>query len=186
MPSDLVQGPKAKPQGADSSKSKAAPMPADVIAAEHVPRRVPAAPRQQETTVSSLLRGALPKRRWFYLAALLLLALPGIILTRCPMASWEATPPRPKRYLTNSIGMRLVRIEPGSFLMGSPDDDKGAGNEEQPQHQVRITRTFFLGIHGSRRASTRRDGQNPSYFKGSDDLPVEKFPGWMRSISATR
>ena len=113
---DLVQGPKAEPQGADSSKSKAALMSADVIAAEHVPRRVPAAPRQREPTVWSLLRGALPKRRWFYLAALLLLALLGIILTLKPIGNWQATSlqePQPPQ-------MRLVRIEPGSFLMGSP------------------------------------------------------------------
>ena len=207
--SDLVQGPKAKPQGADSSKSKAAPMPADVIAAEHVPRRVPAAPRQQEPTVWSLLRGALPKRRWFYLAALLLLALLGIILALKPIGNREATslqepqPPQPKgvpiastttwdgpksftpprqRDLTNSIGMRLVRIEHGSFLMGSPDDYMGANNAEKPQHQVRITRPFFLGIHEVTQGQYQAVmGENPSLFKGSDDLPVEQV-SWLDAV----
>ena len=151
-------------------------MPADVIAAEHVPRRVPAAPRQQEPTVWSLLRGALPKRRWFYLAALLLLALLGIILWEAtppqkpqplqtqtvPITTWDGqnvTPPQPKRVLTNSIGMRLVRIEPGSFQMGTtkeqidqllrlfPDSKRELFDAEQPQHPVKITRPFFLGIH---------------------------------------
>ena len=178
--SDLVQGPKAKPQGADSSKSKAVPMPADVIAAEHVPRRVPAAPRQQEPTVWSLLRGALPKRRWFYLAALLLLALLGIILTLKPKGvpipsttTWdgpksftppqEPQPPQPKRDLTNSIGMRLVRIEPGTFLMGSPDTDKDAFDDEKPQHRVRITRPFYLGVHEVTRGQFRRFVDDTGY-----------------------
>ncbi len=52
--------------------------------------------------------------------------------------------PQPRRDWTNSIGMKLARIEPGSFLMGSTD---GTGDEdEHPQHEVRITRPFYLGV----------------------------------------
>ena len=61
--------------------------------------------------------------------------------------------------LTNSIGMTLVRIEPGSFLMGStkeqidqlmrlfPESKREWFDDEQPQHRVDITRPFLLGIH---------------------------------------
>lgn len=42
--------------------------------------------------------------------------------------------------LTNSLGTTLVRIQPGSFEMGSPDGDF----DEQPVHSVRITRPFFM------------------------------------------
>ena len=102
-------------------------------------------------TVWSLLRGALPKRQWLYLAALLLLALLGIILTLKLL--------QPITDFTNSIGMRLVRIEPGSFQMGStkyqidqlmrlfPDSKRKRFDDEQPRHPVEITRPFFLGIH---------------------------------------
>src|SRR5262245_8869259 len=78
--------------------------------------------------------------------------------------------------LTNSIGMTLVLIPAGEFLMGSPDSEMAAPEDEKPQHLVRITRPFYLGIHqvtqGQYRAVT---GANPSYFEceGSDDLPVE-------------
>ena len=53
----------------------------------------------------------------------------------------------------------LVRIEPGSFLMGStkdqidqlmrlfPDSKRERFDDEQPRHPVKITRPFFLGIH---------------------------------------
>src|SRR5205807_1360180 len=45
--------------------------------------------------------------------------------------------------LVNSIGMELVLIPAGTFLMGSPD---GEGEEaERPQHEVEITRPFLLG-----------------------------------------
>ena len=60
---------------------------------------------------------------------------------------------------TNSLGMTLVRIEPGSFLMGStkeqidqlmrlfPESKREWFNDEQPQHRVNITRPYLLGIH---------------------------------------
>jgi formylglycine-generating enzyme required for sulfatase activity len=78
--------------------------------------------------------------------------------------------------MTNSIGMTLVLIPAGEFLMGSPETERAAPEDEKPQHLVRITRPFYLGIHqvtqGQYRAVT---GTNPSYFEGdgADDLPVE-------------
>jgi len=59
---------------------------------------------------------------------------------------------------TNSIGMRFVRIEPGTFPMGFeggrlPDElltKKGHFAEgdfdERPRHRVRITRPFYMGV----------------------------------------
>jgi formylglycine-generating enzyme required for sulfatase activity/tRNA A-37 threonylcarbamoyl transferase component Bud32 len=66
-----------------------------------------------------------------------------------------APPPR----FTNSLGMTLVRIEPGEFLMGStkqqidmllkqfPDAKRERIDAEQPQHPVKITRPFYLAAH---------------------------------------
>jgi formylglycine-generating enzyme required for sulfatase activity len=83
-------------------------------------------------------------------------------------------PAEPPKTITNSIGMKLVLIPAGEFLMGSPDSDKDAYFNEKPQHRVRITRPFYLGAtpvtQGQYRVVT---GANPSHFKGSDDLPVE-------------
>ena len=59
---------------------------------------------------------------------------------------------------TNSIGMRFVRIEPGTFRMGSKNaalsDELTAGKaylrdgdwDEQPVHQVTLTTPFYIGI----------------------------------------
>ena len=52
----------------------------------------------------------------------------------------------PRRAITNSIGMKLALIPAGEFLMGSPNDDKDAARPE-PQHRVRITKAYYLGIH---------------------------------------
>ena len=42
----------------------------------------------------------------------------------------------------NGLKMRLVRIEPGSFLMGS---SQGGDFDERPAHRVTISRPFYLG-----------------------------------------
>lgn len=52
----------------------------------------------------------------------------------------------PAETLANSIGMRFNRIQSGEFLMGSPDSDPGAQDDEKPQHRVRISKPFYMGI----------------------------------------
>ena len=47
--------------------------------------------------------------------------------------------------ITNGIGMRLKLIQPGKFLMGSPKDEEGRYGDEWPQHEVEMTRPFYLG-----------------------------------------
>jgi formylglycine-generating enzyme required for sulfatase activity len=49
--------------------------------------------------------------------------------------------------IVNSIGMNLKLIPAGEFLMGSPNSDRDAYYDEKPQHRVRITEPFYLGIH---------------------------------------
>jgi formylglycine-generating enzyme required for sulfatase activity len=49
--------------------------------------------------------------------------------------------------LVNSIGMKLAPIPPGKFLMGSPDDEPGRRDHEGPQHEVVLTRPFYMGFH---------------------------------------
>lgn len=49
--------------------------------------------------------------------------------------------------ITNSLGMKLKLIPAGEFLMGSSESEKPRIDGEGPQHRVRITRPFYLGIH---------------------------------------
>jgi serine/threonine protein kinase/formylglycine-generating enzyme required for sulfatase activity len=44
---------------------------------------------------------------------------------------------------SQSTGMTLVRIEGGEFVMGSPNSDKDAANDEKPPHSVRVS-SFYL------------------------------------------
>lgn len=84
---------------------------------------------------------------------------------------------------TNGIGMQLVLIPAGEFAMGSPDADKDAQDDEKPRHSVRITKPFYLGTtevtQGQYQAVM---GKNPSFFQGSDDLPVDRV-SWNEAIA---
>jgi formylglycine-generating enzyme required for sulfatase activity len=72
----------------------------------------------------------------------------------------------PPSIITNSIGMKLVLISPGEFLMGSPDSDGMRSDDEKPQHDVRISQAFFLGMFPVTQAEYERImGRNPSYFQ---------------------
>jgi uncharacterized protein (TIGR02996 family) len=67
--------------------------------------------------------------------------------------------------LTNSIGMRFQLILPGTFLMGSPKDEEGRSRNEDPQHQVDITKPFYLGVNPVTQGQWQRImRRNPSYF----------------------
>lgn len=55
-------------------------------------------------------------------------------------------PIKPGETITNSIGMKLVLVPPGEFLMGSPAEEVGRNKHEQ-QHRVRITKPFYMGAH---------------------------------------
>jgi sulfatase modifying factor 1 len=49
--------------------------------------------------------------------------------------------------VTNSIGMKLKLIKPGTFLMGSPKEEQGRQDNEGPQHEVEITKAFYMGVY---------------------------------------
>ncbi len=68
----------------------------------------------------------------------------------------------------NSIGMRLVLIPAGTFLMGSPEGE--GDDDEHPQHEVEFTRPFYLGAWQVTQDQYQHImGQNPSYFCSAGD-----------------
>jgi len=73
-----------------------------------------------------------------------------------------------------SATQRFRWIEPGSFLMGSPEDEPGRDDDEGPRHPVTITRGFWLADTPCTQAFWQAVmGDNPSNFKSSD-RPVEQ------------
>jgi formylglycine-generating enzyme required for sulfatase activity len=61
--------------------------------------------------------------------------------------------------------IKLKRIPAGTFLMVSPEERAGAPPDEKPQHCVRVTKPYFLGVSEVMQAQYRSvTGRNPSWF----------------------
>ena len=81
---------------------------------------------------------------------------------------------------TNQLGMDLVMIGVGSFLMGSTEVEN-----EGPVRQVSIRRPFYMGKYQvTQKQWLAVMGQNPSNFSG-DNLPVEQV-SWEAAVEFLR
>jgi formylglycine-generating enzyme required for sulfatase activity len=125
--------------------------------------------------------------------------LTGLLLASYAALAWPPGPgrsaPAPllKKQFTNSIGMKLVRIPPGKFTMGSPKGEEGRQAGEL-QHEVEITRAFFLGAYEVTQGQFKKImGTNPSWFSSAgggraavggldtSDFPVEMMT-WNEAV----
>jgi len=87
----------------------------------------------------------LPVRSWLSAVALLVLLLGTAIVFWQP---WNTAPPPPSKKppledFVNGIGMKMIAIQPGSFVMGSPIGEQGRRPDEH-QHKVTLTRGYWL------------------------------------------
>jgi formylglycine-generating enzyme required for sulfatase activity len=84
-------------------------------------------------------------------------------------------------YLANGETLEMVAIPGGTFLMGSPESEKGRSDYESPQHTVTIA-PFHMGKFAVTQAQYQAVmGNNPSKFKG-DNRPVEQV-SWDEAIA---
>ncbi len=89
---------------------------------------------------------------------------PVSYLSDIPKDGWS------DKYKTEKLVMR--KIEPGTFKMGSPEDEPGHKRSET-QHRVRLTKGFYIGVFEvTWRQWELVMGSVPKYFK-SPDLPAE-------------
>ena len=85
----------------------------------------------------------------------------------------------------NSIGMKLIRIEPGSFVMGQA---QGGDWDERPLHKVTITKSFFMS--GTEVANAQYEQFDPDHnklrgklgFSNLDDEAVV-FVSWDDAVN---
>ena len=68
-------------------------------------------------------------------------------------------------YIKNSIGIKLVLIKNGTFLMGTPFvHECYSGNEIQ--HEVKISKNYYIGAFEVTQYQYEKViGKNPSFFK---------------------
>lgn len=85
--------------------------------------------------------------------------------------------------LTNGLGMKFRLIPPGTFQMGSPEEEE-ARQDDEYQHKVTLTHAFYMGVYPVTQGEwTRVMGNNPSYFSSagacrliSEPAETSKFP----------
>jgi formylglycine-generating enzyme required for sulfatase activity len=116
---------------------------------------------------------------WPYLLGIVAVVLAGLFV----WSPWEGESenyPSPsdgidqsKSFSVSSIGADMLWVKPGTFTMGSPSSEADRYDNEV-QHQVTLTKGFWLGKHEVTQAQWQRVmGSNPSEFKGAD-RPVEQ------------
>jgi formylglycine-generating enzyme required for sulfatase activity len=98
-------------------------------------------------------------------------------------------PAMPRR-ITNSIQMTLTLIPAGTFQMGSPASEAERSSDEGPQHEITITRPYYMAIYPvTQRHYELVMGQNPSYLNdwkgGGPDFPVESI-SWDEAVAFCR
>lgn len=163
-----------------------------------------------QTTVASILEGILLVPRTRYIAVISLVSFiwstdVSRILVLALMVTFQASSAEPPKEFTNSIGMPFKLIPAGEFLMGSSKSPEelaktipGATSEwfedEHPQHKVRITKPFYMGVTEVTQGQYEKVmGKNPSGFsrtgigadqvKGMDTstFPVE-YVSWDDAV----
>jgi formylglycine-generating enzyme required for sulfatase activity len=97
--------------------------------------------------------------------------------TPTPPSPRPLPPPLPPPFtekLPNGVTLEMVGLPAGQFLMGSPDSDPDARDNEKPQHQVKVN-SFAIGKYPVTQAQYEAVmGTNPSRFQNNPQNPVEK------------
>ena len=118
----------------------------------------------------------------------------GLDQTPVPPAARNPDPRSNPGPFINTIGMTMKLIPAGEFLMGSPGDAIEAEKDEKPQHRVRITKPFYLGVSEVTQGQYEAVmGNNPSRFsangggkdrvagQSTDQYPVEMV-SWLDAV----
>ena len=92
-----------------------------------------------------------------------------------------------KNISSKSTGMKLTLIQPGTFNMGSPENEYQSDSNEHPQHVVTLTKPYYIGVYEvTQEEFMFTMGFNPSTIKGSKRLPVETLTWYDAVIFCNR
>jgi formylglycine-generating enzyme required for sulfatase activity len=88
-------------------------------------------------------------------------------------SSQAQTAAAPPKVYTNELGMKFVWIPPGSFVMGSPKEEKQR-NGNEIHHKVTLKKGFYMGVTPvTQEQWTEIMEKSPSMFVGEKNLPVD-------------
>ena len=86
------------------------------------------------------------------------------------------------RVVKGALGIEMIEIPAGRFMMGSPKSEKGRDDDER-QQEIVISLPFLAAEHEVTQGLWKKViGSNPSHFKNcGDDCPVEKV-SWHDAV----
>ena len=84
--------------------------------------------------------------------------------------------------LNSSVDLEMIWVEPGTFIMGSPDTEVGRQSDREDEHNVTLTRGFYLGKYEVTQAqyeavmygNSFNLSSSPSRWGDNINRPVEK------------
>jgi formylglycine-generating enzyme required for sulfatase activity len=92
---------------------------------------------------------------------------------------WTIAAAEPPQSVTNSIGMKFVRLPAGTFQMGSPFSEVSRSSDET-LHEITLSRAFYMGVYEVTQSQYERVTEtNPSGFTSrsrSDRTDTDSFP----------
>lgn len=74
----------------------------------------------------------------------------------------------------NGVTFKMVKVEGGTFMMGTPSSDAEAYSNEMPQHSVTLSEYYIAETEVTQALWQAVMGSNPSHFK-FPDRPVEEI-----------
>ncbi len=88
-------------------------------------------------------------------------------------------PPAVDLALNDAVTMRLLRVNPGEFLMGSPRDEVGRRPNEPVSATVVVGKPYYIGIYEVTQAAYMAVmPRNPSFWRGNPSWPIDQVD-WM-------
>lgn len=116
--------------------------------------------------------------RWMMFVAVVMLWATAVE----PVPAQQGTSTPSGTVMTNSIGMRFIRIPAGAFMMGAVGHDMQAGAHEKPPHRVTISRPFLIAQHELTLAQWQAVmGTSP--YVGTRSNPYYDLPGMAARIN---
>src|SRR6266550_7674444 len=98
------------------------------------------------------------KKAWCWTLVLMVVSTVAVLSSPKEKSKSASADQAEPEVITNSIGMKLVRIPAGEFMMGAEEDrdatmaafpyaDPALLPREWPRHKVRVTNPFYMGQH---------------------------------------
>ena len=82
--------------------------------------------------------------------------------------------------LGKGVKMKLVLVPSGKFMMGSPKDERGRNEDEGPQHEVSISKPFYMGLYHVTR------GQFAAFVDDTGFKTDAEKDGWANAWDGTK